>query len=173
MWPKNSHKYSIAWFRVYSYVINIRYPTWFWRIHSSHYRKNSLGISYDMPPCDVPFYYLYNFGSLTQPVEFLVRRYSELANLNASGLWKAHNRRCCTLFTVSYFFPWDRRIRAHTPVIATREISIYQNSNRTPSHKGQNCKFCIFSREMWFKFWFIRDLRERESGFGIKRDTNE
>ena len=26
---------------------------------------------------------------------------------------------------------------------------------------------------MWFKFWFIRDLRERESGFGIKRDTNE
>ena len=57
--------------------------------------------------------------------------------------------------------------------MGTWEISIYQNSNQTPSHKGQNCKYCIFSREMWFKFWFIRDLRERESGFGIKRDTNE
>ena len=57
--------------------------------------------------------------------------------------------------------------------MGTWEISIYQNSNQTPSNKGQNCKFCIFSREMWFKFWFIRDLRERESGFGIKRDTNE
>ena len=35
--------------------------------------EDSLGISHDMPPCKVPFYYLHNFGSLTRRSEFLVR----------------------------------------------------------------------------------------------------